>query len=647
MSDPLEPLKHVDEVSGPAPLPAAEVRRRGDRMRRRRTTLRALGAACVVAVVVTGGVALGSGRPDAAPPPPAASGTGTPTPDWTLGPSPSPDEPAPGGQALSVPDGFPLLEGVPDPDADSKRTVDGQLGSPRIFDPCHDNAEAAVDAGRTDYRRVTQTGPAYAYVREIVVYERSSAANEAMLLAKGELERCPEYTYDDGISRDVWEPAPTSQRAVEADDVIAAVNRGYSDHDATTLATSWMVMRVGNAILTLAYDGEFGASEESVRSVATDELGSYVAIAPSMCPFADETTDIGCAEKSTAAGPGPVTDPGPAFLLDEAAFRKETGVEELETVPDSPTATLPCQAEWLTTFGPDTADYRQFEARGEGGYLAAWAGTAVLGFADELAAATAYDTVGEWLSQCDPQVDPSHRLVAAVDSGIGEPHITRLPDGIYSWRGIKLSAPERCVECDAAWDDHEGLVQVGRYLVLVHVALGGDMQLGVEDTRLSLDGLLRTAADRVREHADAASDGAGSGAPGTALLGPDGYGPLRLGMTAGEAEATGIVTLEDSHGDGCTAFGLLNDDRKRIIGTGYLAPDTGVVAIVVKRGIETPQGIHVGSGVNAVKRAYAHLTGDGTWATAPASDTAEYVMTMRNEKVAELALATTGQACLR
>jgi hypothetical protein len=569
MSDPLEPLKHVDEVSGPAPLPAAEVRRRGDRMRRRRTTLRALGAACAVAVVVTGGVALGSGRPDAAPPLPAASGTGTPTPDWTLGPSPSPDGPAPGGgQALTVPRDFPLLAGVPDVDGDSRREpAVTDPSTPRVFDPCHNNEQAAVDEGRTDYRQVTQTGPASSYVRELVVYEDSSAAHVAMLLAKGELERCPQYLYDDGISRDVWEPSTVSSEKPPADDVVLAVNHGYADYGVTTLATNWMVMRVGNAILTLAYDGEFGASKESVRRVATDELGSYIVMAPAMCPFADATTDIGCAEPSTAAGPGPVTDPGPATLLDEETLRDQTGIDGFRTVPDAQTATLPCQAEWLTTFHPDTADYRQFEARGDDGQLGAWAGTAVLSFPDELAAGTAYDTVGEWLSQCEPQVDPSHRLVAAVDSGIGEPHITRLDDGIMSWRAIKLSAPERCVECDAAWDDHEGLVQVGRHLVLVHVALGGDMQFGVDDTRLSLDGLLETAADLVREHAgdapsggasDGSGDGAGNGAQDTALLGPDGYGPVRLGMSAARPRTPGssrsrTATATAVRRSGCSA----------------------------------------------------------------------------------------------
>jgi hypothetical protein len=183
---------------------------------------------------------------------------------------------------------------------------------------------------------------------------------------------------------------------------------------------------------------------------------------------------------------------------------------------------------------------------------------------------------------------------------------------------------------------------VGRYLVLVHVALGGDMQVGVDDSRLSLQRLLDTAADRVRDHAD------DTGTPTTGVatfLGPDGYGPLRLGMTAAEAEASGIVTLEDSHGGGCTTFGLMSPDRQRTIGTGFLSPGKGVVAIFVDKGIQTPAGIHVGSGITAVKRAYAHLTRRVSGLTAPASDDAQYVMTFDHEKVEELALARADQDC--
>ncbi len=639
MSDPFETLEHLDEgPAGPA-LPAAEVRRRGDRMRRRRTVVRAVGAACAVAVITTGGIAVGGNLTGSAPQPPPAT--------QSQDPSPKPGDPTPDAgtprtkQALSVPAGFPLLEGLPDEDVDTDRKTVRALGAPRIFDPCHNNADAAVDAGRTDYRRVTQSGPGYTYLHEIVVYESSSAANEAMLLAKGELERCPQYAYDDGVSRDVWDLSDVEPAGVPADASIVSVNHGYSDYGLTTLATHWMVLRVGNAIVSLAFDGEFGATRSQVRAVADSELDVYKVLATNMCPFADETTDIGCGEPSTAAGPGEVTDPGPELLLDEADLRAGTDVDELETVPDSQTATLACQERWLGSLGADTADYRQFEARGTSGDLDAFAGTAVLGFSSELAAGTAYDTVGEWVSQCEVQVDPTHRLVKAVDGGLGEPHITRLPDGISFWRAVKLTAPERCVECDAAWDDYEGAVQVGRHLVLVHVALGGDMQLGVDDSRFSLQRLLDTAADRVRDHADDA------GAPATAatFLGPDGYGPLKLGMTATEAESTGIVTFEDGHGAGCSAFGLLDPDSGRSLGMGFLSRGKGVVAIFVDKGIETPQGIHVGSGITEVKRAFAHLTGKVSGLTAPASDTAQYVMTFDHEKLDELALATADQDC--
>lgn len=292
MSDPFETLKNLaDEPAGPA-LPAAEVRRRGDRARRRRIAVRAVGAACAVAVITTGGIALGGDPPGPAPAPPVTSQSPAPVP--TEEPSPDTPKPGGGGQALTIPDDFPFHVGFPNQDVDTDRQVTRALGTPRSFDPCHDNAEAAAEDGRSDYRRVTQTGPAYAYSHELVVYESSSAADEAMLLARSELERCSQYAYDDGVSRDVWEPSPVSSDRPPADDAILAVSYGYGEYGPSTLATSWTVMRVGNAVLSLSHDGEFGASPESVRIVTRDELSTYRAMAPSLCPFADEATDIGC-----------------------------------------------------------------------------------------------------------------------------------------------------------------------------------------------------------------------------------------------------------------------------------------------------------------------------------------------------------------
>ena len=61
--------------------------------------------------------------------------------------------------------------------------------------------------------------------------------------------------------------------------------------------------------------------------------------------------------------------------------------------------------------------------------------------------------------------------------------------------GVTLGAALGRGELDAAWDDHQGVVRVGQdRLLLAHVAYGGDMQLGVDDSRSPMDRLLLLAA---------------------------------------------------------------------------------------------------------------------------------------------------------
>ncbi len=95
--DPLPGLRDVDV----RPLPAAEVRARGDRLRRRRTTLTVLGAAASVALVagVVGVVTSPGGQVQPSPAPAITS------------PSPTTSQAAAAGQ---IPDDFPLTAGVPE-----------------------------------------------------------------------------------------------------------------------------------------------------------------------------------------------------------------------------------------------------------------------------------------------------------------------------------------------------------------------------------------------------------------------------------------------------------------------------------------------------------------------------------------------------
>lgn len=484
MSDPFDALRHEGEPVDR--LPAAEVRRLGDRRRTRRAAATTAAATLAVAAVA-GGVALGLGRTGAsAPEPPAA--TQAPSPDGTAGSTPA--APAPGAaQATSVPAGFPLLEGVPAEDVDTQQQTRRDLGRPRLFDPCHDDP-GWIEPGRTDLLQVVHTGPGYGYSREVVVYEDSSAAHEAMLLATGELERCPVHQYDDGISTDRWERSPAADAGLPADDLLAAVSHGYTDGRKSTLATHWVVARVGNAILTMGLDAEFGATRAGVRDVASAEARDYAVIAAAMCPFADATSTVDCDGSPAAPGPGDVVDPGPTYLLDERTLRDATGVEEFETVPDAPAATLACQADQLASLGPVAADYRRFEARGADGRLGAWAGTAVLRFADDAAVDAAYRTVTGWLADCTRPVDATHPVVDLGDGGVGPARTGSTDYGPFTWRAVKLRAPETCVECDAAWDDHQAVTVSGLHLVLVHVAYGGDMQTGVDESRSPFPDLL-------------------------------------------------------------------------------------------------------------------------------------------------------------
>ena len=107
MPDPLDTLSRLaDREFGPL-VPAAEVRRRGDRLRRRRTVLRTLGGALAVAVVL-GGVAVTT-RMD--------RGTTSAPGPATQGPSPTT-----AATAMAIPAGFPLDQGYPDPGGDGSMT---------------------------------------------------------------------------------------------------------------------------------------------------------------------------------------------------------------------------------------------------------------------------------------------------------------------------------------------------------------------------------------------------------------------------------------------------------------------------------------------------------------------------------------------
>src|SRR6476659_78805 len=105
MSDLFDPLRDMTREPASS-LPATEVRRRGDRQRRRRTAVQVIGGAAAVAVVAFGALTVADRSPS----------TSREVPPASQGPSPTPAA----GPVTRVPDGFPLDDGMLDLD-----TVDG------------------------------------------------------------------------------------------------------------------------------------------------------------------------------------------------------------------------------------------------------------------------------------------------------------------------------------------------------------------------------------------------------------------------------------------------------------------------------------------------------------------------------------------
>ncbi len=188
MRDPLDALKNLDTgTAGPA-LPAAEVRRRGDRMRRRRTAVQALGAAAAVAVIASGG-ALAAGVTSTAPRPvdPAAPTTST---------SPSPTQTAP-AVASEIPEDFPLARGIDAPasayptDLQRDDTTDQSWHAL----PCTGADETVRfpgDERRTAARLVQVEGDFWGKSRQLFVYEDFAAAERAFTELDTTLTACAE-----------------------------------------------------------------------------------------------------------------------------------------------------------------------------------------------------------------------------------------------------------------------------------------------------------------------------------------------------------------------------------------------------------------------------------------------------------------------
>ncbi len=166
-----------------------------------------------------------------------------------------------------------------------------------------------------------------------------------------------------------------------------------------------------------------------------------------------------------------------------------------------------------------------------------------------------------------------------------------------------------------------------------------------------------TAAPAPSSPAASASPSGSAPAPTAAQLGPNGYGGLTLGMTKSQAMATGLATGISGNNGTCGVDGdgrldgAIPADASDLEGKLFFSTTTGKLVIIgAMSGIATPEGVHLGSLVKEVKKAYPKWKGsegdEGLgFVAAPGNPTALYRIYIDAGQVLELTLQTVDQDC--
>ena len=120
------------------------------------------------------------------------------------------------------------------------------------------------------------------------------------------------------------------------------------------------------------------------------------------------------------------------------------------------------------------------------------------------------------------------------------------------------------------------------------------------------------------------------------VLRPDGWGPLRLGMSREEVEGTGLADVGSS--EECTFVDLE-------AGAGLLSASGGLASITVPAGVTTPDGIGLGSRQHDVEELYYYGARVGDVLQVRASPTTDYRITLERGQVSGLTLFLVNDEC--
>jgi hypothetical protein len=271
-NDPLESLDHFSEGLHVNALPASEVRRRGDRMRRRNTALATVGGVVAAAVFIGTPVALMSSANDKndVQPAPAPTVTEDAPPDWLT----------------EIPADFPLADGFPETnglDGSSTEVVDESVITPVQLCGMEWPTVDPVDAAGITYTGESEdTGD-----RTLLLLEDEAAAQTALDELREAVKACPNQPTGGGDSVLL---SSLVDLDLDADDSVVVAQRVQFDDGLISDLTMTSVARSGNAVYV----------ESSYGSAASDDVVDFEAerlrersanVLVAMCVFAEGGCD--------------------------------------------------------------------------------------------------------------------------------------------------------------------------------------------------------------------------------------------------------------------------------------------------------------------------------------------------------------------
>ncbi|MCW2766051.1 MAG: hypothetical protein JWO11_2010 [Nocardioides sp.] len=271
MPDPIEQLENFNQQGLHVnPLPASEVRRRGDRMRRRNTALATVGTiAAAVIVIATPLAVVANHDTDGAPP---IAPQPTRTTDQTA-------------WLQAVPSDFPLAEGFP--------ATNGSDGSPvtvqpptdlEVFPPCFGRGDKrSTPAPTLDKAGVEYAGESEDQRRAVLaVYPDQDAATAALTQLQDDVAGCRSQSRAGKTY--LFDPLPSDLGEQSFSWTMRLRLSGEVSSELLVVQN----VRVGNAIHSLSYFGQGGANQEAIDYTARLMANDSAGVVSDMCFFAAE-----------------------------------------------------------------------------------------------------------------------------------------------------------------------------------------------------------------------------------------------------------------------------------------------------------------------------------------------------------------------